>query len=180
MMELGSITLTIRPKSRVCNRSICWSYGLEETSVPEKTTYRTGNHFPATCGGRNQTQTAELTSEHISAETQKIPQSRSTAFPRHQKKHNTKTYLCNCVPLKPHFYIVKLGFTGVHITFVISAQKQRLWYSLEPPRRCGSNEYQQSMFWAEILWKKYQIFVVVFLCVWKFSFLGGKIFSIFE
>ena len=23
-------------------------------------------------------------------------------------------------------------------------------YSLEPPRRGGSNEYQQSMFWAEI------------------------------
>ena len=26
-------------------------------------------------------------------------------------------------------------------------------YSLEPPRRGGSNEYPQSMFWAEI-WKK--------------------------
>ena len=29
-------------------------------------------------------------------------------------------------PLKPHFYIVKLGFTGVYIIFVISAQKHRL------------------------------------------------------
>ena len=28
--------------------------------------------------------------------------------------------------------------------------KHRLWYSLEPPRKGGSNEYQQSMFWAEI------------------------------
>ena len=27
---------------------------------------------------------------------------------------NTKTYLYNFDPLKPHFYIVKLGFTGVH------------------------------------------------------------------
>ena len=27
-------------------------------------------------------------------------------------------------PLKPHFYIVKLGFTGVYIIFLISAQKQ--------------------------------------------------------
>ena len=30
-------------------------------------------------------------------------------------------------PLKPHFYIVKLGFTGVYIIFLISAQKHRLW-----------------------------------------------------
>ena len=27
----------------------------------------------------------------------------------------TKTYLYNFDPLKPHFYIVKLGFTGVYI-----------------------------------------------------------------
>ena len=39
----------------------------------------------------------------------------------------TKTYLYNFDPLKPHFYIVKLGFTGVHIIFLISAQKHRLW-----------------------------------------------------
>ena len=39
----------------------------------------------------------------------------------------TKTYLYNIDPLKPHFYIVKLGFTGVYIIFVISAQKHRLW-----------------------------------------------------
>ena len=28
--------------------------------------------------------------------------------------------------LKPHFYIVKLGFTGVYIIFLISAQTYRL------------------------------------------------------
>ena len=39
----------------------------------------------------------------------------------------TKTCLYNFDPLKPHFYIVKLGFTGVYIIFVISAQKHRLW-----------------------------------------------------
>ena len=38
----------------------------------------------------------------------------------------TKTRLYNFDPLKPHFYIVKLGFTGVHIIFLISAQKHRL------------------------------------------------------
>ena len=39
----------------------------------------------------------------------------------------TKTYLYNFDPLKPHFYTVKLGFTGVYIIFLISAQKHRLW-----------------------------------------------------
>ena len=33
----------------------------------------------------------------------------------------TKTYLYNFDPLKPHFYIVKLGFTGVYIICLISA-----------------------------------------------------------
>ena len=32
----------------------------------------------------------------------------------------TKTRLYNFVPLKPHFYIVKLGFIGVYIIFLIS------------------------------------------------------------
>ena len=45
-----------------------------------------------------------------------------------------KIYLYNFDPLKPHFYIVKLGFTGVYINFLISARKHRLWI-LEPPRR---------------------------------------------
>ena len=30
-------------------------------------------------------------------------------------------------PLKPHFYKVNLGFKGVYIIFLISAQKHRLW-----------------------------------------------------
>ena len=38
----------------------------------------------------------------------------------------TKTYLYNFDPLKAHFYVVKLGFTGVYIIFLISAQKHRL------------------------------------------------------
>ena len=38
----------------------------------------------------------------------------------------TKTYLYNVNPLKPHFYIVKLGNSGVYIIFLISAQKHRL------------------------------------------------------
>ena len=42
-------------------------------------------------------------------------------------RHITKTCLYNFDPLKPHFYIVKLGFTGVYIIFLILAQKHRLW-----------------------------------------------------
>ena len=40
-------------------------------------------------------------------------------------------------PLNPHFYIVKLGFTGVFIIFLISAQKHRLWVLVRTasPRR---------------------------------------------
>ena len=65
-------------------------------------------------------------------------------------KFITKTCLCNFDPLKPHFYIVKLGFTGVYIIFLISAQNLDCGYSLELPRRGGSNEYPQSRFWAKI------------------------------
>ena len=58
----------------------------------------------------------------------------------------TKTRLYNIDPLKPHFYIVKLGFTGVNIIFLISAKNINCVYSLEPPHRGGSKEYPQSMF----------------------------------
>ena len=43
----------------------------------------------------------------------------------------TKTRLYSSEPLKPHFYTVKLGFTGVYINFLISAQKHRLWVLVE-------------------------------------------------
>ena len=46
----------------------------------------------------------------------------------------TKTCLYNFDPLKTHFYIVKLGFTGVYIIFQTSAQNIDCGYSLEPPR----------------------------------------------
>ena len=58
----------------------------------------------------------------------------------------TKTCLYNNIgPLKPPFYLVKLGFTGIYIICFISAQHIDCGYSLEPPRRGGSNEYTQSM-----------------------------------
>ena len=62
--------------------------------------------------------------------------------------HITKTHLYNFDPLKPHFYIVKLGFTGVYFIFHISAENIDCGYSLELPRQGSSNEYPQSMFSA--------------------------------
>ena len=80
---------------------------------------------------------------------------------RMKSMHITKTYLYKSDPLKPDCYIVKLGFTGVYIIFLIS------------DRRGGSNEYPQSMLWAEI-WKISEFFV------WKFSVFGDEIFNKFE
>ena len=80
----------------------------------------------------------------------------------------TKTCLYNFDPLKSHLYIVKLGFAGVYIIFLISAQNIDSGYSLEPPRRGGSNEYPQSMYLAEIckisgfLSENFQFLVVKF------------------
>ena len=76
----------------------------------------------------------------------------------------TKTRLYSFDRLKPHFYTVKLGFTGVYINFLISAQKHRVWVLVR---------VLQYMFWAE-LWKLPSVFI------WKFSFFGGNIFNIFE
>ena len=57
-----------------------------------------------------------------------------------------KTCPCKVYPLKPHFYIVKLGFAGVYLFFLFLLQNIDSGYSLEPPRRGGSNVYPQSMF----------------------------------
>ena len=85
----------------------------------------------------------------------------------------TKTYLYKFDPLQPHFYIVKLGFTGVHIIFLILLNNIDCGDSLEPPRRGSSNEYPQSMFWADI-WK-----ISGFLSE-NFWVFGDEIFYIFE
>ena len=68
-------------------------------------------------------------------------------------KHIRKTYLYNFDPLKPHFYIVKLGFTGVYIIFLISAQKHRLWVLV----RTASSSTHNLCF--EQKYEKYQSFL---------------------
>ena len=84
----------------------------------------------------------------------------------------TKTCLYNFDPLKLHFYIVKLEFTGVYIIFLVSAQNIDCGYSLELPRRGGSNEYHNLCF--EQKHEKYQNFYL------KCFIFGGNIFSKFE
>ena len=46
-------------------------------------------------------------------------------IPYTEKNVITKTRLYSFDPLKPLFYTVNLGFTGVNINFNISAQRQR-------------------------------------------------------
>ena len=77
----------------------------------------------------------------------------------------TKTCLYNFDPLKPHFYIVKLGFTGLYNIFLISAQKHRLRVLI----RTASESTHNLCFWAEI-WK-----ISEFLSE-NFQFFGGEIF----
>ena len=58
----------------------------------------------------------------------------------------TKTYIYNFDPLKPHFYIVKLGYTwGIHLFSLFLLKNIDCGYSLEPPKRSGSKKYPQSM-----------------------------------
>ena len=56
-----------------------------------------------------------------------------------------KSWLYNFDLLKPHFYIVKLGFLGVYIIFLISAQNIDCGYSLEPSRLIKQNTHMISL-----------------------------------
>ena len=50
-----------------------------------------------------------------------------------------KTCSCNVYPLKPHFYIAKLGYAGVYLYCLFLLQNIDCGYSLELPRQGGSN-----------------------------------------
>ena len=58
----------------------------------------------------------------------------------------TKTKLYNFDPLKPQFYIVKLGLQGYTLFFFSLLKNIDCGYSLELPQRGGSNECPQSIF----------------------------------
>ena len=74
------------------------------------------------------------------------------------------------IPLIPNFYLIKLGiYRGIHY-FSYYCSKQRLWVNVRTASSRRSNEYPQSMFWAEI-WKNVRIFVseIFHFLVVKFS-----------
>ena len=87
--------------------------------------------------------------------------------------HIRKTCPCNVYPIEPRFYIAKLGYGGVYLFFLFLLQNIDCGYSLEPPRRSGSNVYPQSLFWA-IIRKLSHIFS------WKFSNLKGQKISVYS
>ena len=56
--------------------------------------------------------------------------------------------------------MVKLGFTGVAIIFLMSAQNIDCGYSLEAPQRGGSTKYLQSMFLSRNMKKMSDFFFI--------------------
>ena len=81
--------------------------------------------------------------------------------------------LYNFNPHKPQFYIVKLGFTGVYIIFLISAQKHRLWVPVSTHNLCFEQKYEK---YQRFLSENFQFLEVKFSiylnrCVFVMSFL---------
>ena len=68
-----------------------------------------------------------------------------------------KTCLYNTDPLKPNFYIVKLGFTEVYIIFSYFCSDIVCGYTLDPLRWDCSKEYHNLYF--ERKYEKYQRFL---------------------
>ena len=69
----------------------------------------------------------------------------------------TKTFPYNFDPLKPHFYIVNWGLQGYTLLFSFLFKNIECGYSLELPRRGGSNETHYLCF--EQKYEKYQFFL---------------------
>ena len=85
----------------------------------------------------------------------------------------TKTRQYTFDPLKPHFYIVKLGFNGVYIIFSHFAKNMDYGYSLEPLYQGGLTSTHNLC--SEQKYEKYQIFFYL-----KIFLFGCKMFNIFE
>ena len=76
--------------------------------------------------------------------------------------HITKTCLYNFDPRKPHFY---MGLQGYTLFFLFLLKNIDCGYSLEPPRRGGSNEYTQSFFLSRNI-KNIRIFYLKLFIFW--------------
>ena len=76
---------------------------------------------------------------------------------------------CNCDPLIPHFYIVKLGFTGVYIIFLFFLLNIDCGYALEPPHNlCSEQKFE--------IVKKNQLKIVIFTAVKNCYMSHGRVF----
>ena len=89
----------------------------------------------------------------------------------------TKTCLCNFDPLKPHFYVQKMGFAG-NTLFSYFYTQHRLGYQLKPPRWGDSNEYPQSLFRANITKGShfFHLKLFVFATIKSAIILNGRVF----
>ena len=70
-------------------------------------------------------------------------------------------------PQNPLLYRKTGAYRSIHHFFLLLLKNTYCRYSLEPPRRGGSNEYPQSIFWAEI-WKISEFLLK--LCFWWRNF----------
>ena len=82
----------------------------------------------------------------------------------------TKISLYNFAPVKPHFHIVKLAFTGVYIIFLTSAQNINYGYSLEPSRTGEAVLTSIHNLCFEQKYEKYQIFYLKTFRFWWWNF----------
>ena len=60
--------------------------------------------------------------------------------------YHQENMFIKCIPRKTPLFAVKLGFAGLNLFFSPLIQNIDCGYSLEPPRRGGSNVYPQSIF----------------------------------
>ena len=84
------------------------------------------------------------------------------------------TGLYNFDPLKPQFYTVKQGFTGVYIIFLISAQKHRLWVLVRTASPRRFYRVPTIYIYSRNMKSKHQSFLSE-----NFSVFGGEMFCIF-
>ena len=84
-----------------------------------------------------------------------------------------ETRIYNTDPLKPHFYIVKLGFTGVYIIFLSFAQKHRLWVLV---RTASSRQGYQDVWYTYENYQNFSSENVHFLMVKFPIYLNRRVF----
>ena len=85
------------------------NFGIEDVVICYTSNTNTWKHT-----GSYQENTTYIRDLNIGLKSNKLAQICKTIW----FYHITKTSLCNEHPLTPHFYIVKLGFTGVYILFL--------------------------------------------------------------